>query len=455
MFVNVELIYNNTYKFIQFTYKVPKKYQNKIFVGSIVELFFRKKKYTAIVVDVNVNKPRTNNINEIIKVLCRLSDKQMYFLTYLSVSNYLNMGILLSEIFNLENYAKQEESNNNSCEQFGKNNVGKYISSKFRNIYIAPSLESCNNLAKNLIAKGVSIDYIQKTGGKNEIKDLIKSNSNFKNIVILSNNFNYFHITNDVMFHFYDTNNISYKLPKLNGLNIVELALLKNKIFGGNFRFYNIFPALDMFNSYDHYQDFKIKDDITYIYGNNLDECINILKNKYSNDNISPYTNSEILKEKLREFTFTDSLLNKDTNEYFLFNPKINFKNTLNSLRLVSLIKEIQYCAYKNIKIILISTKEQELHEMVKLSNLQILGDNEIKDRKKYGPNIDIKIFTFNTGNEISTGEYKEYLLGPRIVKKRFSYEIRLILSKNLNYNKVMKLFSYTKEYNPTKRRNI
>ena len=32
MFVNVELIYNNTYKFIQFTYKVPKKYQNKIFI---------------------------------------------------------------------------------------------------------------------------------------------------------------------------------------------------------------------------------------------------------------------------------------------------------------------------------------------------------------------------------------------------------------------------------------
>ena len=46
MFVNVELIYNNTYKFIQFTYKVPNKYKNKIHVGSIVELMFRNKKYT-------------------------------------------------------------------------------------------------------------------------------------------------------------------------------------------------------------------------------------------------------------------------------------------------------------------------------------------------------------------------------------------------------------------------
>ena len=54
MFVNVELIYNNTYKFIQFTYKVPKKYENKIYIGTIVELLFRNKKYRAVVVDVNV-----------------------------------------------------------------------------------------------------------------------------------------------------------------------------------------------------------------------------------------------------------------------------------------------------------------------------------------------------------------------------------------------------------------
>ena len=53
MFVNVELIYNNTYKFIQFTYKVPKKYENKIYIGTIVELLFRNKKYRAVVVDVN------------------------------------------------------------------------------------------------------------------------------------------------------------------------------------------------------------------------------------------------------------------------------------------------------------------------------------------------------------------------------------------------------------------
>ena len=56
MFVNVELIYNNTYKFIQFTYKVPKKYENKIYIGTIVELLFRNKKYTE-------NKLKTSIMN--------------------------------------------------------------------------------------------------------------------------------------------------------------------------------------------------------------------------------------------------------------------------------------------------------------------------------------------------------------------------------------------------------
>ena len=102
MFVNVELIYNNTYKFIQFSYKVPKKYENKVYIGTIVELLFRNKKYKAVVVDINVKKPNTKNINDIQNVLFRLTDEQITFLTYLSVSNFLNIGILLSEIFDVK-----------------------------------------------------------------------------------------------------------------------------------------------------------------------------------------------------------------------------------------------------------------------------------------------------------------------------------------------------------------
>ena len=42
-----------------------------------------------------------------------------------------------------------------------------------------------------------------------------------------------------------------------------------------------------MFDSYDHYEEVIIKNDITYIYGNNFEECINILKNKFQYINVS------------------------------------------------------------------------------------------------------------------------------------------------------------------------
>ena len=455
MFVNVELIYNNTYKFIQFSYKVPKKYDNKINVGSIVEVMFRNKKYCAVVVDVNVNKPNKVKINEIQNVLFRLTDEQFTFLTYLSVSNFLNIGILLSEIFNIEKFKIQKMNQSSSIEQYALSDIIKNISTNHKNIFVTPTLETCNQLSNKLLDNEVALDFYQKTGGSEEIIEFLNSNINFKNIVILSNNFNYFNISNNVEFHFYDTNNISYKLPKLNGLNIIELAILKQKSFGGNFKFYNIFPALDMFDSYEHYEEININNDITYIYGNNLQECINILKNKFKNNKFIPYTNSELLKNELNEYTFTENLLNKDTDVYLLFNPKLSFKNTLNSLRLISLIKDLQYCEYKNIKLVLISTKEQNLKEMLKLNNINMLANNELKERSTYGPNIDTKIFSLSSDSEIDTEEYKEYLLGPRKEKDRFEYEIRLILSKNLNYNKIMKLFSYTHLYNPMKSRNI
>ena len=194
MFVNIELIYNNTYKFIQFSYKVPKKYENKIHIGSIVELMFRNKKYKAVVVDIDVKKPNTININEIQNVLFRLSDEQFTFLTYLSVSNFLNIGILLSEIFNVKTFKLQKKNKSSSIEQFTQSDIVKNISNNHKNIFVTPTLETCNQLSNELIDKEVDLDFYQKTGGSKEIIDFVNTNNNFKNIVILSNNFNYFNI---------------------------------------------------------------------------------------------------------------------------------------------------------------------------------------------------------------------------------------------------------------------
>ena len=104
MYINVELIYNNTYKFVQFTYKVPKKFLNKIKIGSIVEVIFRNKKYNAVVVETNVKLSNNIRTNEIKKLLYSLSKKQFDYIKIVAISNYLNIGMLLSNIFNLDTF---------------------------------------------------------------------------------------------------------------------------------------------------------------------------------------------------------------------------------------------------------------------------------------------------------------------------------------------------------------
>ena len=50
MYVDVELISNNTYQNSTFTYQVPNKLKDKIIVGSIVIVPFRNRDYEAIIV---------------------------------------------------------------------------------------------------------------------------------------------------------------------------------------------------------------------------------------------------------------------------------------------------------------------------------------------------------------------------------------------------------------------
>ena len=49
MYVDVELISNNTYQNSTFTYQVPNNLKNKINVGSIVIVPFRNRDYKAVI----------------------------------------------------------------------------------------------------------------------------------------------------------------------------------------------------------------------------------------------------------------------------------------------------------------------------------------------------------------------------------------------------------------------
>jgi len=429
VYIDVELIYNNTYKFVQFTYKVPEKLVKNIQIGSIVEVLFRNKKYNAVVVNTNVEVNDKRKVNEVLKIINSLSRHQFEYLKMLSLANFLNIGILLSEFFNIKNYLKQKKVNNFKYKLQGLDSLFTNVSDKHQNVFIVPSLKECNKLYNKLDSNNISLDFYQKTGGKDELDNFLLKNNEYKNIIILSNNFNYLNINDNVIFHFYDTNNIAYKLPKLNSLNIVEAAVYKNMIFGGNYIFYNNFPTLDIFNSIDHIKNIEINNDVTYLYGNNLEECINIFINKYDVEKINPFTFSLLIKENFSEYNFSDNFESSKNDTFILFNPKIAYNNTLNSIRLISLLNQLEYCLINDINVIIISTKEHNLDDMFSINNIKKLAKKEIKDRHNYGPNINKKVYYFSTNYKFNNEKNNEIVLGPKISDNLYEYEIRLFLS--------------------------
>ena len=185
MYINVELIYNNTYKFVQFTYKVPNKFINKIQVGSIVEVMFRNKKYNAVVVETNVKLSNDIKTKEVKKLLYSLSKRQFNFIKLLAISNYLNIGMLLSNIFNIDAFVAQDKINNNKYKLMELDNLIDNVSDSHKNIFVVSSLEQCMKLNNRLTNENIDIDFFQKTGGKNELDKILSNELSFKNIIIL------------------------------------------------------------------------------------------------------------------------------------------------------------------------------------------------------------------------------------------------------------------------------
>ena len=455
MYINVELIYNNTYNFVQFTYSVPNKLLNKIKIGSIVEVTFRNKIYNAVVVETDVKLTKNIKTSKVNKLVHTLNKEQFEFIKLLAISNFLNIGMLLSNIFNLKKYITQDKINNKKYKLMELEKIKDNVSDNHKNIFVVSSLEQCMQLNNKLKKENIYIDFFQKTGGKNEIENILSNKLKVKNIIILSNNFNYFEIEDKSIFHFYDTNNNAFNLPKLNSMNIVELAVYKNMIFGGNFIFYNNFPALDIFNSIQHINKIDFDNKITYLYGNSLEECINLFRNKFESTLIKPFTFSDIVKDKLFDFNFADNFDDKENDMFVLFNPKISTNKTLNSIRLISLLKQLEFCKNNDIQVMILSTSEQNFNDLFSINNIKKLADNEIRERFDYGPNIDIKVYSFVTKDEYINEHFKDYILGPKTSNDIFEYEIRLFLRNNLNYNKIMSLFSDVSKFKPTKIRNI
>ncbi|MDB2326750.1 hypothetical protein N9V32_02015, partial [Candidatus Actinomarina sp.] len=149
MFVNLEIIFNNTYGFNQFTYKVPDKYADNIQVGDIVTVPFRNTTRNAIITEVNLATSSVSNTKTLFKKIGSINRNQYKYLERLAVSNNLNIGILLDKHISYELLSKQNKVKTNNIFIKPNSDVAIYLKESY-NIIFTSSLEESKQVAEHL-----------------------------------------------------------------------------------------------------------------------------------------------------------------------------------------------------------------------------------------------------------------------------------------------------------------
>jgi len=447
VFADVEILSNNTYKFSKFTYSIPTRLRKKIKIGSIIKVKFRNNTKDAVVINTHNDSPNIKLIKPIEKVTSQLKSSELLFLKHVASANYLNIGMTLFNLYQDTNYKLDSELGISENLIFNNNDIYSNLENKERNIIFTPSLRSAKTLYKNMIENNIQIDFYQKTGGNKEIMNVIHNKSKYTNTILLSNNYPKIFQSKNTNYHFFDTNDIGFNLPKLNSMNIVELASLKQHYFGGRYYFYNEYPSLNIFDKAIHYR----KPDLTNVdiyHGNGITECIELLKTKYElTTNI--LTHDQLTEEYLNDFNIVKSN-QEDYDISVLINPRIVYKNNLNSERLIYLLKKINDVDARNKKLIILSTHNIDLHTELEYKNITKLTKEELKERKKWGPNLHHKVYKLLSDTKISI-ENSNLLLGPRVKDEVFEYEININLRNNINYNEIIRSFRKFQTYEPRK----
>ena len=447
MFADVEVISNNTYGYNQFTYSIPHKFKTKLSIGSFVKVEFRNKIVDALVVNLK-SKTEIKNPKDILKVSnFTLDNEQDLYCKYIALSNRLNCGILLHNIIDLDNLRKQNILKTKSVSNinFQEFNNFKFVND---NVFFVSSIKQANELSKNLKNK-LKIDFYQKFGGKDELINVL-NNKKYRNIIILSNNFEKVILNDHTNYFFYDSNSPAYKLPKLNNLNIVESSYLKNHIFGGKFIYINEFPNLE-FNDFYKFNIEEINYGIEYYFSNNLKDNLELLNHKYPNKVFKVYSKETFPENK--NISQHDDINNKEVNTVIISNPTISSKGLLNSYKLISLLRTLNFCIKNNLKIIIFNNKKLNIESSLNSSSLTKWANKELETRLKYGPNKLLKVFQFELQQKLE--DSNELVLGPIKTESGFKYEVQIKLSKDVNYIKFINLFKSLNKIDLTRVRYI
>ena len=181
-----------------------------------------------------------------------------------------------------------------------------------------------------------------------------------------------------------------------------------------------------------------------------LEQIINQLPSPKgdTDKNLKLFFHDEILNELLNDYKTV-----KSENDLYdlnlLVNPTISFKGKLNSERLIFLLRQIERSKRNNSLTIILTTKNINLKESLKNQNITKWSKEELISRKKWGPNLDHKVFKFSSDSIIKYEN--EYILGPKKVDNLYEYEININLSKDTNYNEITNMYSKLLQYEPRK----
>ena len=447
MYVDIEIISNNTYTNNLFTYKVPNNVTDKIKIGSIISVPFRNKNYKGIVLSLT-DKTDILNVKEINKYLgITINEDHLDYLKQLAISNKLNIGIILYNLFDILNYKNQKVLTNKSIKNISLTNF-KYIDTDRNNVFFVPSLKIAKNLNDQL-SKITNIDFYQKFGGKDEINNILSKK--FKNIILLNTNFEKINLKKNTNYYFYDSNHPAWKLPKLNNLSITESAHLKQNIFGGSFFFINEFPNLEFYN-----QPFEYKGDhnyeLEYFIGNSVEDCINLFSYKYPDKVLHVYSNSSLIQTDI--FTYADKVTDAKIEAILLINPTLVTNNIINSYKVIYLLSILNHAKTYNIKTIIFSTNEININKVLNSKSINKWIKKEQETRSKYGPSLLNKIFTFISKKPLEDIN-NNLVKGPIEIDDGCLYEINIDLRKSYDYLEIMNMYKDLKNYDLNRARFI
>ena len=436
MFARIEVISNNTYKFNNFTYSIPKSLNQDVKIGSVVNIEFRNRKLTGLVIALE-KKSNIKNLNKILSVIMTLNNENFKYVKYLATVNRINMGMLLFNMFDIRKFNKQKIISQKSVRNISFNQFNNETFTK-KNIFFVSSLKQSKDLFDKL-KDTIEVDYYQKFGGKDELKKIING-KNLSNIIVLSNNFEKFNIENDINYYFYDSNANSYKLPKLNELNIIESAYLKNIIFGGTFIFVSEFPNFEFFNN--QWKPTDLYDySIEYFVSNNIKDNMELISHKYPKKIFNYYSNQELPYHK--NFNFIDSLEDRKVNTILIQYPNISKNKILNSYKLIYLLKLLNFAKKNELKIIVFSSSVLDINATLNSKSMSLWIKNELDVRKKYGPNNLFKIYSIYSQVLLENID-SDFFLGPKITNDMYIYELQIKINNMFNYELFQKIFKVT-----------